>query len=76
MCVYIFKAHDSPVKFVQFFQEVLLSSSDSEDEASNIRLKSLEEVLQGITLSQLEVNEDSQGKSTEIIFSNPFSFYL
>ncbi|XP_038878340.1 histone deacetylase 5 [Benincasa hispida] len=47
--------------------EVLLSSSDSDDEASsNGRLKSLEEVLQGITLSQLEVKEDGQGQAVNV----------
>lgn len=54
--------NDNSVQLVlRFFQEVLLSSSDSDDEA-NGRLKTLEEVLQGITFSQLEVKEDSQGK--------------
>ncbi|XP_023516037.1 histone deacetylase 5 [Cucurbita pepo subsp. pepo] len=46
--------------------EVLLSSSDSEDEASDSRLKSLEEILQGITLSRVEVKEDSQGQAINV----------
>lgn len=73
-------SHDNPAKSVlQFFQEVLFSSSDSDDEANIAKLKSLDEVLQSITFSQLEIKEDSQGKEQgdylfKFIFFLSFSF--